>query len=81
MNDSFGQTAEYLSDGDADCGSVEVSVFGGYEDERGDAAKNSMSLLRVLHDDPRHSIQSNPVHNIDIIRFKIHIKHHQIEEC
>ena len=32
---------------------MEVSVFGGYEDERGDAAKNSMSLLRALHDDPR----------------------------
>ena len=53
MNDPFGQTAEYLSDGDADSGSVEVSVFGGYEDERGDAAKNSMSLLRALHDDAR----------------------------
>ena len=32
---------------------MEVSVFGGYEDERGDAAKNSMSLLRALHDDSR----------------------------
>ena len=48
--------AEYLSDGDADFGSVEVSVFGGYEDERGDAAKNSMSLLRALYDDPRLAI-------------------------
>ena len=48
---------EYLSDGDADCGAVEVSVFGGYEDERGDAAKNSMSLLRALHDDPRDPLQ------------------------
>ena len=49
--------AECLSDGDVDCGAVEVSVFGGYEDERGDAAKNSMSLLRALHDDPRDLIQ------------------------
>ena len=32
---------------------MEVSVVGGYEDERGDAAKNSLSLLRALHDDPR----------------------------
>jgi hypothetical protein len=43
----------YLSDGNADDGYVEVSVFGGYEDDRGDAAKNSMSLLRALQDDPR----------------------------
>ncbi len=28
-------------------------MVGGYEDERGDAAKNSLSLLRALHDDPR----------------------------
>ena len=58
-HESFCRTmrTEYLSDGDADCGAVEVSVFGGYEDERGDAAKNSMSLLRALHDDPRDPLQ------------------------
>ncbi len=43
----------FLSDDDVDDGVVEVSVFGGYEDERGDAAKNSMSLLHALHADPR----------------------------
>lgn len=43
----------HLSDGDADDGVVEVTVVGGYEDERGDAAKNSLSLLHALHDDPR----------------------------
>ena len=43
----------HLSDGDADDGVVEVSVVGGYEDERGDASKNSLSLLTALHEDPR----------------------------
>ena len=37
----------HLSDGDVDDGAVEVTITGGYEDERGDAAKNSMSLLIV----------------------------------
>ena len=31
----------------------QVSVFGGYTDERGDAARNSMSLLEALHDQER----------------------------
>eukprot|EP00095_Tigriopus_kingsejongensis_P011842 maker-scaffold1129_size60621-snap-gene-0.12 protein:Tk11842 transcript:maker-scaffold1129_size60621-snap-gene-0.12-mRNA-1 annotation:"n-terminal asparagine amidohydrolase" len=43
----------YLSNGDVDDGLVEVTITGGYEDERGDAAKNSMSLLRALHEDAR----------------------------
>ena len=30
-----------------------MSVFGGYTDERGDAARNSMSLLEALHDQER----------------------------
>ena len=33
--------------------SLQVSVFGGYTDERGDAARNSMSLLEALHDQER----------------------------
>ena len=32
---------------------LQVSVFGGYTDERGDAARNSMSLLEALHDQER----------------------------
>jgi hypothetical protein len=32
---------------------MQVSVIGGYTDERGDAAKNSLTLLRTLHEDPR----------------------------
>ena len=32
---------------------IQVSVFGGYTDERGDAARNSMSLLEALHDQER----------------------------
>ena len=43
----------FLSRGYADGGRVEVSVFGGYQDARGDAAKNSLSLLNALQDDPR----------------------------
>lgn len=43
----------HLSDGDADNGQVEVTITGGYEDERGDAAKNSMSLLQALQEDRR----------------------------
>ena len=42
-----------MSYGYADHGRVEVSVVGGYSDARGDAAKNSISLLRALHEDPR----------------------------
>ena len=30
-------------------GEIQVSVFGGYTDERGDATRNSMSLLSALH--------------------------------
>jgi len=41
---------EYLSKGDLDKGHIMVSVFGGYSDERGDAARNSMSLLGALHE-------------------------------
>jgi len=44
---------EYLSKGDLDKGHIMVSVFGGYTDERGDAARNSMSLLGALHDSDR----------------------------
>lgn len=43
---------DFLSEDGADNGLVEVSVVGGYEDARGDAAKNSMSLLRALHEVP-----------------------------
>ncbi len=32
---------------------LQVSVIGGYTDERGDAARNSLTLLRTLHDEPR----------------------------
>ena len=35
-----------LSSGYADHGRVEVSVVGGYTDVRGDAARNSLSLLK-----------------------------------
>lgn len=42
-----------LSHGYADHGRVEVSVVGGYTDARGDAAKNSLSLLHALQDDKR----------------------------
>ena len=42
-----------MSRGYADGGRVEVSVFGGYQDVRGDAARNSLSLLNALQDDPR----------------------------
>merc|ERR1712129_75583 len=44
---------EYLSKGDVDKGHIMVSVFGGNTDERGDAARNSMSLLQALHDQER----------------------------
>ena len=42
-----------LSRGYADGGRVHVSVFGGYQDTRGDAARNSLSILNALHDDER----------------------------
>ena len=42
-----------MSRGYADGGRVEVSVFGGYQDTRGDAARNSLSILNTLQDDPR----------------------------
>jgi len=41
---------EYLSKGDLDKGHIQVSVFGGYSDPRGDASKNSMSLLSAFQD-------------------------------
>ena len=41
---------EFLSKEDLKAGHIQVSVFGGYTDERGDAAKNSMSLLSALHE-------------------------------
>jgi len=44
---------EYLSKGDLDNGHIQVSVFGGYTDQRGDAAKNSMSLLAALQESER----------------------------
>ena len=44
---------EFLSKEDLDEGHIQVSVFGGYTDERGDAAKNSMSLLSALHESDR----------------------------
>lgn len=44
---------EYLSKDDLDKGHIMVSVFGGYTDERGDAERNSMSLLGALHDSDR----------------------------
>lgn len=44
---------EYLSKDDLDKGHIMVSVFGGYTDERGDAHRNSMSLLEALHDQDR----------------------------
>ena len=37
-----------LSSDDAD--NIEVTVVGGYTDVRGDAARNSLSLLKSLHD-------------------------------
>lgn len=42
-----------LSGGHIADGSVQVSVIGGYIDERGDAAKNSLTLLKTLHDEER----------------------------
>jgi len=45
---------EYLtSKEDQEEGHIQVSVFGGYTDERGDAAKNSMSLLGGLYESDR----------------------------
>ena len=44
---------EFLSEGDLEKGHIQVSVFGGYTDERGDAARNSMSLLSALHESDR----------------------------
>ena len=44
---------EFLSKGDMEKGQIQVSVFGGYTDERGDAARNSMSLLSALHESDR----------------------------
>lgn len=45
---------EYLtSEKDRDEGHIQVSVFGGYTDERGEAIKNSMSLLGALQDSDR----------------------------
>jgi len=44
---------EFLSKGDLEEGHIQVSVFGGYTDERGEAAKNSMALLTALHESER----------------------------
>jgi len=45
---------EYLtSKEDQEEGHIQVSVFGGYTDERGEALKNSMSLLGALQDSDR----------------------------
>ena len=44
---------EFLSKGDLDEGHIQVSVFGGYTDERGEAAKNSMALLSALQESNR----------------------------
>ena len=44
---------EFLSKGDLEEGHIQVSVFGGYTDERGEAAKNSMALLSALHESDR----------------------------
>nr|ACO10559.1 N-terminal asparagine amidohydrolase [Caligus rogercresseyi] len=48
-----------LSRGYVDEGRIEVTVVGGYTDSRGDAAKNSMSLLRAIHES---SIVLNLIH-------------------
>jgi len=40
---------------------VKVSVFGGYSDERGDAMRNSMSLLTALHETDRILEVSTPL--------------------
>ena len=44
---------EFLSKGDLEEGHIQVSVFGGYTDERGEAAKNSMALLSALQESNR----------------------------
>jgi len=44
---------EFLSQDDLDFGHIQVSVFGGYTDERGDARRNSLSLLKALYDESR----------------------------
>jgi len=44
---------EYLSKDDLSRGHIQVSVFGGYTDERGEAAKNSMALLEALQESER----------------------------
>ena len=45
---------------------LQVSVFGGYTDERGDAARNSMSLLEALHDQER-TLEVGPVKRFQFI--------------
>ena len=47
-----------LSSDDAD--NIEVTVVGGYTDVRGDAARNSLSLLKSLHD---HWVSSAIIHH------------------
>lgn len=42
-----------LSKDEYELGHINVSVFGGYTDPRGDARRNSMGLLRALYDEPR----------------------------
>ena len=64
-----------LSCGNVD--SIQVSVVGGYTDVRGDAAKNSLSLLDALH---QHWAYLNLVHfcvgkyNTQVILAKIRQK-------
>jgi len=44
---------EYLSKDDLDKGHIQVSVFGGYRDPRGEAIQNSMSLLTAFQESDR----------------------------
>ena len=44
---------EFLSKEDLEKGHIQVSVYRSYTDERGDAARNSMSLLSALHESER----------------------------
>jgi len=44
---------EFLSKDDLDKGHIQVSVFGGYTDPRGDARQNSMSLLTAFQQSDR----------------------------
>ena len=50
---------------------VKVSVFGGYSDPRGDASKNSMSLLSAFQD----------VETTLEVGFKLLGRHYLAEDC